>query len=188
MLLFSLTGVILIFHDEIDAWLEGEVKTTSRAPLRPIPDLVAAAQATRPKDRPLYVFFEEGKPGLAYVGMAPPGVTDMAKAALVWVDARTAQPAKISEADESGFTHIVYELHADLFLGGAGKILVGVVGLALLVSLVTGLLVYGPAMRRFWFGLLRRDGRRSLLLADVHKLLGAALAGWLLVVVVTGVR
>lgn len=187
LFLLSVTGMILVFGSEIDALFSGRIKSASSAAPRPLPELVAAAQQSRPTDRPVYVYFEEGKPELAYVGMAPPGTKDPSRITVVWLDARTARAARVTEGDEGGFLRFIYDLHAKLFLGEAGKLLVGLLGLALVLSIATGFIVYGPAIRRFWFGMLRTSGRLSLLAADLHKLVGAALSGWLLVVAVTGV-
>lgn len=186
-LVLSLTGVLLVFHEEIDhATGHLPPDSASSAAFRPLADLVASARVVRPSAQPLYVFFEEGKPGVAHVGMAAAGVTDLEKAVDVMIDARTAKPLGSRRAD-SGFTAIVLKIHSELFLGPFGKLLVGVIGLALLCSLCTGLVAYGPTMRRFSFGMLRRGGRRSLLFADWHRLVGASLSGWLVVVVLTGV-
>ncbi|MEM6957960.1 MAG: PepSY-associated TM helix domain-containing protein, partial [Myxococcota bacterium] len=76
--------------------------------------------------------------------------------------------------------------HAELFVGPVGRLLVGLVAVAFLISLITGMIIYGPMMRRFRFGQLRRGRTSRTLVADLHKLLGVASAGWLLVVCVTG--
>lgn len=46
--------------------------------------------------------------------------------------------------------------------------------------------MYGPVMRKFVFGLVRRNKSRRTLYADLHKLLGAATLGWTFVVAGTG--
>ncbi len=58
--------------------------------------------------------------------------------------------------------------------------------LALLVSIVTGAIVYGPMTQRFAFGLIRRRFSRRTALADLRELVGAATFGWTLLVTVTG--
>ena len=97
----------------------------------------------------------------------------------------------------SGFLWIMFKLHVDLFAGLAGKLFLGLMGVLLVVSLVSGAVLYAPFMRKLDFGTVRRgDARQShrprpaqrrLKWLDLHNLLGIVLLAWLLVVGGTGV-
>lgn len=85
------------------------------------------------------------------------------------------------------FTFFMLRLHAELLAGPVGRLVLGVLGLCMLVSIGTGVVAYGPIMRRFRFGLLRTGRSPRMFLADLHKLLGAATLGWQALVTLTGV-
>lgn len=185
LLVLSLTGIVLVFHDEIDDALgvvpaaqAGQNRTTLAGALE-------LALLSAPGAHAVYLFADEAEhPGLAFVGVSSSS-RKFDEAQPVTVDRRQAKV--LPRVDfEGSFTGVMLELHAELFAGPIGRLLVGVVAFALIVSLVSGALVYGPIMKRFVFGMLRRGQARRTLLADLHKLLGAASFGWLLLVTVTG--
>lgn len=186
-IVLALTGLILVFHEEIDAAL-GVVPVTAPATTSEritIARAVAIAREATPNTTPLYVFQQPDEaPDVIYVGFAE-GNERMQATKITMVDRRTGK--LLPKVDfEKTFSAIILQIHAELFLGPFGRILVGLVGLAILIALGTGFWVYGPTMRRFSFGLLRRVLSRRTFLADLHKLVGAASFGWNLVVAATG--
>lgn len=56
----------------------------------------------------------------------------------------------------------------------------------MLVSLLSGLVVYAPHARRVAFGALRKGRGPRLLQLDLHNFIGAVVLGWALVVTLTG--
>jgi len=183
--LFAVTGALLIFHEEIDAAL-GAVPATSHGTSISLARAVEVARASRPDHQALYVFTDpEEFPGAILVGMAK-GSSKLQDSKPVTIDAPKGEVLEKVDFDDS-FSGVVFRLHAQLLMGPAGSLLVGAIGLALLISLVSGAVLYGPMMKRFAFGMLRRDRHVRTLFADVHKLVGAATFGWNLVVVGTGV-
>lgn len=186
LLVLAITGVILIFHDEIDQALGSTVPTAAAGENRTsLAQAIELARASAPGAHPVYVFADQEEfPGVLFVGMAR-GKRTFEGSQAVSVDLRQGKLLPKLDFDDS-FTGIVFHLHAELFAGPIGRLLVGVVALALLASLVTGAVVYGPMMQRFAFGQLRRGVSRRTFWADLHKLLGAATFGWTLLVTVTG--
>jgi len=185
-LVLALTGLILVFHDEIDAALgvvppvaaEGEKISIARS--------VEVARAKDPSAHAVYVFQRpEESPGVVFVGLSNTGRFRDSRPIAVALDGDGRVLDQVVLQDT--FTSIVLQLHAELFAKLPGRLFLGLVALAVVASLVTGAVVYGPTMRRFAFGLLRRDRSRRTLLADIHKLVGAATFGWNLVVASTGV-
>ena len=59
--------------------------------------------------------------------------------------------------------------------------------LTFVISLISGVLVYGPFMRRLDFGTYRRNGPKRTKWFDLHNLLGIVTLTWALVVGATGV-
>ena len=58
--------------------------------------------------------------------------------------------------------------------------------LLLVGSIVSGVVLYGPFMRKLSFGVVRKDRSRRLTWLDLHNLLGIVTVAWLLVVGATG--
>lgn len=80
----------------------------------------------------------------------------------------------------------LFDLHHHLLAGETGQTVAGVAGLAALVMVLTGLVLFVPALRSFAFRVApdRRPGRAGWLAA--HRDLGLLAAPVLLVVIVTG--
>lgn len=184
--LFAVTGVLLMFHEEIDELLGvlpestgGEVKTS-------LAQAIELASAGTPNSTALWASRDPEHAHLGYVGVAPKGAKLFADSKAVAVDLE--QGKRVENLDfEKTFSSMVFQLHAQLLMGPAGALLVGAIGLAFLLSLITGAIIYGPMMVRFRFGTLRKDRALRTLMGDLHKLIGVATFGWNVVVVVTGI-
>ena len=73
-----------------------------------------------------------------------------------------------------------------MFLGPIGELVGAFIALLVLVSLLSGLVVYAPHARRVAFGAFRRGRGPRLLQLDLHNFIGAIVLGWALVVTLTG--
>ncbi|MCR9141609.1 MAG: PepSY domain-containing protein [bacterium] len=85
----------------------------------------------------------------------------------------------------------IFHLHATFFAGSTGKTLLGFVALALLVSSVTGVIIYWPFSKAQSFRapatLIRNGGAgRRLYFADWHKLIGILSFAFQMLMAVTG--
>lgn len=187
MLLLCLTGLPLIFQHEISDWLGKEVEAPALpagTPQASLDQVLAAAQSLHP-DRVLQFASrpDEGD-ALWFVTLTPtPAPTQDFKS--IAVDARSAAVLSQRPVDQ-GLMYVLLRLHVDLFAGLAGKLLLGAMGLLLLLSIVTGLLLYAPFMRKLHFGTLRRGRSARLEWLDLHNLLGVGTLVWALVVAATG--
>ena len=81
----------------------------------------------------------------------------------------------------------LYRLHVDIFAGLPGKLFLGAMGLLFVVAIVSGVVVYGPSMRKLDFGTVRKHRVRAVRWLDLHNLIGVVIAAWMLVVGLTGV-
>ena len=206
LLVLALTGILLIFHEEIDEALGAVPPAAAVAPGVPRASLASVVEAARRREPALalrYVSADPEDPTRLFVTMQPPALHGEAGAKILTYDARTgAYLAALPEA--GGITGWVLKLHTELFLGDFGKGYVAAVGVAFLVSLLTGVVIYAPFARRLGFGVVRpvRPARapraegaaaragfwdRRTLAADLHRLLGPATLVWNLVVAATGV-
>ena len=189
MLLLCLTGLPLIFSDEIDE-LTGQGFVHPQLPAdtpRATADAVAASAVARHPDKvPLYLFAEEHDPNLWYVKLDTRVDTDESRAILLGVDARTAEVLGAPAFNE-GFMAVMYRLHVDLYAGLWGKLFLGFMGLLLVLALVSGIVLYPPFMRKLAFGTVRHERSNQIRWLDLHNLLGAVTLCWALVVGCTGV-
>jgi len=188
LFVLCITGLPLIFRGEIDALLGDAIATPSLPPGTPAASLdrvVAAAEAQRPGDVPLFMLWDRDDPALLRVTLAPRVDAPAREYYTAIVDARTA--VVLNEPSEGmTFTKFVFRLHADLFAGLPGKLFLGSMGLVFLAALGSGVVLYAPFMRRSPFGTVRRQRSRTRWL-DLHNLLGITTLAWMTVVGATGV-
>mgnify|MGYP003575785804 FL=1 len=187
LLMLCLTGLPLIFHDELEEMLGhnaplGEVSRGTRAPS--LDSIVAKVSAHRPGEVVQYLGFDADRP-LATVVTAPRADSPFEDAHVQPVDLRNGALVPPPPRDE-GFLYIVHELHVGLFAGLPGTLFIGAMGLIFIMSIVSGVVVYAPFMRSLDFGTIRRRRSRVKWL-DTHNLLGISITAWLLVVSITGV-
>jgi len=190
LLMLCVTGLPLIFHDEIDAAL-GEAPTmvgsgsSGEGPgLLPLDTMVAKALEARPGEVPLFMAFDNESPLLTVTtGPSPEAPAD--RMTIQLFNRSTGMPA--GTAGEGGVMDVILQLHTDMFLGLFGMLFLGAMGLLFVVALVSGVVLYGPFMRKLDFGTLRVSRSRRLKWLDYHNLLGIVAFAWMLVVGSTGV-
>ncbi|MGH8469618.1 MAG: PepSY-associated TM helix domain-containing protein [Gammaproteobacteria bacterium] len=188
MLLLGLTGLPLIFHHEIDHALGYSVdppalpESAQRASLDGI---VADAKARRPDDAVQFVVRDPGEPDIWFVRLGAT-VDAPGASAFYTYDARTG--AYLHEYPlNQGVMNVLLRLHVDMFAGLPGTLFLGLMGLLLAASLVSGVAIYGPFKRKLRFGTVRHGQWARLKWLDLHNLLGIVTLVWFLVVGVTGV-
>lgn len=187
LLMLCVTGLPLIFHDEIEDMLGqrpalGIVAPGTRAP--GLDAIVAKVLAARPGEVAQYAFFDKDLP-IVTVGTAASVTTPP--------DGVHNQPVDLRSGDflpppvEGSFVHIMEEAHTELFAGLPGTLFLGAMGLLFLAAIVSGIVLYAPFMRKLDFGRIRADRSRRIKWLDLHNFLGIAIVAWLLVVGATGV-
>lgn len=188
LLMLCVTGLPLIFHDEIEA-LEGVDYETALpgAPSAesgvPLDAMLQTALAERPGEVPLFMAFSQESPLLTVTTGPTPDAAgeDMT---LLFFDRATGE--SLGPAPGGGVMDFLLQLHTDMFLGQPGMWLLGVMGLLFVVALISGTVLYAPFMRRLRFGTLRMDKSRRVGRLDQHNLAGIVILAWALVVGGTG--
>ena len=79
----------------------------------------------------------------------------------------------------------IRNLHVRLYEALYGRYIVGVAGIALLLSTITGFWIYGGFMKKQLFATIRKK-RLRITMADFHKLIGVTSLGFNLVIAITG--
>lgn len=187
MLLLCLTGLPLIFHEEIDAWMEEDRLPVMAAdtPLRPLDDAVAAALAAYPGERPLFLSFDVDRP-VVNVTTAPTLRSPVKEMHISAIDRRTA--AILGDLNQGGgVMDVILRLHVDLFAGLPGELFLGFMGFLLFVATVSGVVLYAPFMRKLPFATVRTGRSRRVAWLDTHNMLGIVTLMWVAVVGLTGV-
>lgn len=198
LLMLCLTGLPLIFHDEIDRLTEeqptfgmpGVASSGTAAGLLPLDAMLARALANRPGEVPLYMAFDNDQPSMT-ITTGPSPDAPASQMTIQSFDRSTgALIASVSEDSASGVgavMHFLLELHTDMFLGLPGMLFLGAMGAAFVIALVSGVVLYAPFMRKLDFGTLRVTRKPRTKWLDYHNLLGIVGLAWMLVVGLTGV-
>lgn len=188
MLLLCITGLPLIFHEEIEH-LGGVVEAPPMPAGTPYASLDRIAQVARERhpDKVIrYMFWEQDEhPDLTYVSMASALDAPPLEFHALIVDSRTARVLDEPRTNE-GFMYVMLKLHVDMFAGLPGMLFLGFMGLLMVVAIVSGVVLYYPFMRRLKFGALRTRRSARVKWLDWHNLLGIVTVVWLTVVGFTG--
>ena len=188
LLMLCVTGLPLIFHDEIDAAMEdGTSSALAGMPSAegglPLDAMLATALAERPGEVPLFMAFSPDSPLLTVTTGPTPDAAgeDMS---LLFLDRATG--ASLGPAPVNTVMDCLLQLHTDMFLGLPGMWVLGAMGLLFVVALVSGTVLYAPFMRRLAFGTIRADRSERVKRLDQHNLLGVVALAWMAVIGLTG--
>lgn len=186
LLMLCLTGLPLIFHDEISHYLEDEISAPTMptgTPVLPLDRLIASAKQQLPEQHVMFAMFKQAEP-LVVVAMSPTAIPVPGQFHRLTVDARTGVVLG-EEAPRQDVMDVILRVHRDMFTGLPGELFLGLMGLVFAASIVSGIVVYWPFMRRLQFGTVR-DRSARLKWLDLHNLLGIVTVSWALAVGLTG--
>ena len=191
LLVICLTGLPLIFSDEIEGWLDDGIpaaRVAADAPRVSLDTVVEAARRRLPGWSTNFVVLDDDEP-YATVSMRPSPQAGLPTWQRIRFDAHTGRELKVlpSQAQGRSFMDIVLALHTDLFAGLAGELFLGLIGALFVAAIVSGFVLYGPYMKKLDFGTVRATRTRRLKWLDLHNLLGIVTLCWALVVGLTGV-
>jgi uncharacterized iron-regulated membrane protein len=190
LLVICLTGLPLIFSEEIEDWLDDGLPAATvpaGTPALSLDRIVAFARERLPGWTTDFVVLDEDKP-YATVNMRPSPAAGLETRRRIRFDVHTGRELKQlpSVSQARGFMDVVRSLHTDLFAGLAGELFLAVVALAFIVAVVSGVVLYAPYMKKLAFGTVRGTRSARLKWLDLHNLLGIATLAWALVVGGTG--
>lgn len=190
LLMLCVTGLPLIFHDEIDHLIAGDVAGEMRGVASsqgglPLDVMVKKALDARPGEVPLFMAFDNETPILT-VTTGPAPDAPAAKMTIQLFDRTTGKPAG-AVVEGEGVMGFILQLHTDMFLGLGGMLFLGLMGFLFFIALVSGTVLYAPFMRKLPFGTLRTQRSPRLKWIDYHNLLGIVALAWASVVGLTGV-
>lgn len=191
LLNLCITGLPLIFADEIDNWLnpaEPFDSLPANTPLANLDRVVNVSHPRYPAQRVNFLFIDDDAPQILIM-MSPTGKGDDKLSHSLTFDSRTEKLLK----DEKPFSQqpqtfigLMLSLHVDLFMELPGELFVGLMGLCFVTAIISGVALYGPYMKKLDFGSIRYERSKRLKWLDLHNLLGIVLAAWMFVVGLTG--
>lgn len=192
--LLGLTGSLLAFNHTIDEFLNPALLTTNGAgPYRTLDEIVAAVRVTRPDGSLTRLIMPRTKNGVFVARVEQRTLPD--NELTRWELAIDPYTAEVLGQREWGthLTSFLYKFHYSLWLGEKGETVVGISGLLLLLSIVTGLYLWWPLAWPLRNGKFRRaitfkrrasSTRRNF---DFHKVCGFYGAPLLAVAAISGV-
>ncbi|CAI9121272.1 PepSY-associated TM helix domain-containing protein [Brytella acorum] len=195
LLVICVTGLPLIFEEEIDHWLDETrpyAAVAADAPRSELKTILSSARERYPGQVVTSVFMDDDEPQVL-VTMAPSWLSfnDAPRVGHgLKFDAHTGALLRddktVSQVGNSLLPMILH-LHRDLFSGLIGALFLALMAIFFILAIVSGVLLYGPFMKRLTFGTIRA-GREKGRLAwlDLHNLLGIVLVAWMSVVGLTG--
>jgi uncharacterized iron-regulated membrane protein len=186
LLMLCLTGLPLIFHEEIDDLTgHGPVLTaTPGAALQDLDTVLDTALRARPGEVGLFMSFDTDRPVVNVTSGPRP---DAPAAQMHFASIARTTGAILPAAPTGGIMDIILRLHTDMFAGLPGMLFLGVMGLLFVLAIVSGVVLYAPFMRKISFGTVRASRSTRLKWLDHHNLMGVVTAAWVFVVGLTGV-
>lgn len=187
LLLLCITGLPLIFHHEIED-IFSEVSMGDHHVNQKLSQdtLLKIAELSSPGRQVRFAFWDqEEHPDQVLFDLAEDPLAPFEESKYVLLHEYTG--SVLGEPKNEGFMYWMYRLHTDVFLGIGGKLFMGLMGILFLISIISGIVLYGPIMRKYEFGMVRKHRAKRLKWLDTHNLLGIVTMTWLLVVGFTGV-
>lgn len=194
LLVICLTGLPLVFHEEIHDWQDPDppyAVLPDSAPRADLDRLTAEARRLYPGQIVTSVAIDDDEPQV-FVALAPSWAAleaDPDAGRFVRFDARTGavlERSKPPAEQHQTFLGLMFRLHVDLFAGLGGELFLGAMALLFVAAIVSGVVLYGPFMKRLPFGSVRTRRTARLRWLDLHNLIGIVLAVWTVVVGLTG--
>jgi uncharacterized iron-regulated membrane protein len=194
LLLICLTGLPLIFRDEISQWLEPHhyVDLPADTPMANLDHIAALSRDMYPGQVIASMYADDDQPQIM-VWIVPSFAEMRANPKsmhAIRFDARTAQVLENAPSESrqpKTFIDIMLALHRDLFLDLPGELFMGLMALLFVIAIVSGVVLYAPFMKKLPFGTVRADRNTRLKWLDLHNMLGIVVLAWTLVVGITGV-
>ena len=170
----GLTGSLIIWEDGLDALLHParHAVSAAHAELAPGAYLDAAARAFGDRAAPTQLRMADEAGGPITVTGQTPGPTPPGQrpgSLTAWIDPATGRVLDVGNPRQE-LRGMIHQLHGNLFMAQPGRLAVGWFGLAMLVSCVTGLVIWWPRGNAVLKGL--RWTRSASGFSNFHHMLG----------------
>lgn len=154
-----ITGSALVWHDALDKALNPQrfAFTSAQAKLEPSAYAAAAQRVLAPGERIVSLRFAEGEPVTVAATQRPKGGAGARPQGrpgrtVVYMDPGTAKV--LDKADgNAGLVRFMHGLHGSLLVPGVGRQIVGWIGVAMVISTVSGIWLWWPTVGKWLRGL-----------------------------------
>ena len=183
--IFGITGSILVFYVELDEWLNPNVLTVSSpsspTPFQNLDNIIAAGNSAMPESaKHTFVYYPRNETAAVKLAYLLPLADEVSENWEVYVNPYTAQVTGkrlMSRSDNpipQTFIGLIFELHYALLLGEElGYTVVGIMGVLLIISVLTGLILWWPLTGKWRQALtIKRKASAERLNFDLHKTAG----------------
>lgn len=186
MLMLCITGLPLIFHQEIDQLTRAPElsKVASDQSEISFSGIVTKAQAVQPDWNLMFLTWDDDLP-LVNAVLGPSMQAQEGDVLIIPFDTRTGERLSVPPANE-GFMYFLLDLHGSLLIGLPGTLLLGFMGIIFILSVISGVVLYAPFMRRLNFATVRKNRSSRIKWLDTHNMVGIITLAWVSVVGVTG--
>lgn len=187
LLMLCVTGLPLIFHDEIDDALN----PNTWAPAKPdgrfldLDALLKIALDRRPGEVAVFMSFDVVRP-VVNVTTAPTASSPGSEMHFASFDRTSGDLVPPADTGED-VMHFILQLHTDMFLGLPGMLFLGLMGFLFAIAIISGVVLYAPFMKTLTFGTVRVSRSDRVKWLDYHNFLGVITVAWALVVGLTGI-
>lgn len=187
LLMLCITGLPLIFHDEIDNALNPDVWLPKypQATHLTLDEVLAIALNNRTDEQAIFMSFDTDRPVINVTS----GPTADAPGSLMHFASYDLTSGELVPPNDVGESvmEFILQLHTDLFLDLPGMLFLGAMGILFVLSTISGVVIYRQYMRKLKFGTIRRNKSNRHKWLDYHNFLGIVTVAWVLVVGLTGV-
>jgi uncharacterized iron-regulated membrane protein len=187
LLMACVTGLPLVFEDELEPLLQPHTAAATvpaGTPDASLDQMVHDAELHFPNLGPLFVGYDDDEPRV-FVTMAPSMDPKPNETQAMVFDRHTGKTLENIRPGRT-FLSTCLQLHREIFAGVTGELVMALMGLLFVTSLISGVVVYGPFMRKLDFGTVRRGANRRVHWFDLHNLIGIVTLTWGFVVGFTG--
>lgn len=187
MALLGFSGSLQVWPEQTEALLNPERAVAATADPASLTAAHITAARTAVADYGAISRIELGEPGTPIVATSvpygPPSLTSRGPVARqVWVDPDSAKA--IDSGDTASFMSLMHMLHGVLLIPGVGRQVVGLMGLFLVISGVSGLVIFWPGLARVVAAL--KWQKRAGAMLNLHRQSGFVLSLVLIVEAITG--
>ncbi len=195
LVIVGLTGSILVFFHEIDGWLNPElhqiqVSRHTGMTHQPLANIMQSALQAAPADSTVTTVYGPRRGDGVYAIYTSQDSGDWQR---IFVDPYRAQVTGVRSyaADQWVPDHLIdflFQLHFSLLLGANGIAVVAIIALMLIISLITGLILWWPTTGQWRKALtIKRHAGPVRFNFDLHKALSFYLLPLLLALLLSGV-
>jgi len=187
LLMLCLTGLPLIFHEELDGLLEKQVAAEIPEGTRKLSldSLAVLAGQQYPAEKIRYIFWDEKDENKILFDLA--AKPDAPPEGSRYVALNMYTGAVLGKPTTDGLMDVILKIHINMFLGIGGKLFLGLMGILFIIAIVSGVVLYGRIMKKYDFGMVRKYKSNRLKWLDTHNLIGIVTLTWASVVGLTGV-